>query len=415
MELFLFIFHCLIIGSLAFLVWRHTRQNIFWPALLIKLLAGIALGLLYMFYYASGDTWIFFNDGAKVADAIAQSPKSVIDFFWNDDWTGLKGILDSDRPRSLFFVKWVAVFNLLDGNNYWITSLYFSFISFLSSWILFESLSKFLPGNKVEVAISILFIPSIVFWGSGTIKESLAIAALFGVTAYFISWHCNGKLPMLSFAAALVALWVLWSLKYYWAAVWLAVVIPVVVVQILRKRVGRVNRNPKFSWIVLLFLALGFVSIIHPNFYYDNFLLVIVENHVAYLKLSNPEDAIHFKSLEPSIVSMMLNSPWALLSGLFRPFIFEAGNILQVAAGLENLVLFVLFAFTMVRIQKQWPQLNELRLALVVYIGLLAIFLAMSTPNFGSLARYRVGFTPFLWLLLLAGSGVLKWFKRSWR
>ncbi len=400
-------FHVLIIGLLSFLLWRKDRALIFWPALSIKLASGILVGLLYQYYYSTGDTWTFFSDGVKVINALVENPKYFFDFFWNDDVSAMGLTLENDRPRSLYIIKWVAVFNLLDGNNYWITSLYFSFISFFSSWLLYKTLAHHFPDLKIEAAISVLFIPSIVFWGSGIIKESLAIAALNAVTSCFISWYFTRSLSIFSIVVGLFSFWVLWNLKYYWTAVWLAVVFPSILIQLLTPRVSWVSRNPKWSWGLFLFVALAGISIIHPNFYFDRILTVIIDNHNAYLKISNPDDIIHFYDLHPTLFSMLLNSPWALFSGMFRPFVTEAGTLLQLTAALENLILVVLFGMFLLRLRdlRQW---NVLHLALVSYIFILCVLLALSTPNFGSLSRFKIGLTPFLWFGLLSASGVLK-------
>jgi hypothetical protein len=316
--------------------------------------------------------------------------------------------LQNNQPRSIYLVKWVAAFNFINGSSYWITSLYFSFISFFSSWILFRTLSEHYPQFKKEAALSILFMPSIVFWGSGIIKESLAIAGLFGVTACFVSWYFTQSIRLIHIVAGLFSFWILWNLKYYWAAVWLAVVIPIIMIELIKKRIAWISRNPKWSWMLFLFIAIAVVSIIHPNFYYDRLLNVIVENHDAYLKISNPDDVIQYDRLTASPISVLLNAPWALFSGIFRPFVLEAGTLLQVVASIENLILLVLYAMALVKFKKIVSQLSVLHLALVAYIVLLSIFLALSTPNFGSLSRFKIGFTPFLWFALLSASGVLK-------
>jgi hypothetical protein len=38
--------------------------------------------------------------------------------------------------------------------------------------------------------------------------------------------------------------------------------------------------------------------------------------------------------------------------------------------------------------------------SVIVYVSLLCIFLSLSTPNFGTLSRYRVGFISFFFLLV---------------
>ncbi len=48
-------------------------------------------------------------------------------------------------------------------------------------------------------------------------------------------------------------------------------------------------------------------------------------------------------------------------------------------------------------------------MAALVFICVLCIFLALSTPNLGTLSRYRVGFLPFFVLLTLADHPVKAW------
>ena len=100
-------------------------------------------------------------------------------------------------------------------------------------------------------------------------------------------------------------------------------------------------------------------------------------------------------------MSVISNAPWALVSGLFRPFLWEADNVLKVTVSLENLFILLLCATSLVRIRELLRAQNSLiTLSVIVYILLLCIFLALSTPNLGSLARYKVGFTPFLIFLV---------------
>ena len=408
MTTLMFALHIAIIGALSFRLWKQEKQWFFWPALVFKLIAGISLGLLYQYYYTTGDTWAFFNDATKMADALVQTPSNCFSFFWQDDFSAIAQPLENNRPRSMYLVKWVAAFNLLNGNNYWITSLYFSFISFFSSWVLYRTLIKYFPDLQKEAALSFLFIPSIVFWGSGIIKESLAIAGLFGISACFISWYCGRAYKVSIMLIGLICFWVLWNLKYYWVAVWLAVMMPLVLIGLLKERFSFVSRYPKLIWFLFMLLAGAGISLIHPNFYFDQLLTVIVENNEAYLKLSNSENIIHFHELTPTLSSMLINSPWALLSGIFRPFIFEAGNALQAGAAIENFILLALLIMSMVKLPKLISQITELHLAFIAFIILLSVFLALSTPNLGSLSRFRVGFTPVLWFALLATSGILK-------
>ena len=144
MNILILCFHLILIGTLSFFFWKKIKEALFWPALSIKLLAGLALGLLYHHYYTTGDTWTLFNDGAIVADSISRDPGIFVRFFWYDDLSVIGQVLENNRPRALFLVKWIALFNFLNGNNYWITSLYFSFISFITCWSFYRTLANHL-------------------------------------------------------------------------------------------------------------------------------------------------------------------------------------------------------------------------------------------------------------------------------
>ncbi|MEQ8423697.1 MAG: hypothetical protein RIA63_03240 [Cyclobacteriaceae bacterium] len=128
----------------------------------------------------------------------------------------------------------------------------------------------------------------------------------------------------------------------------------------------------------------------------------MVENHDAYVGVSDENPFIHFTNLSPTWSSILKNSPWAFISGLFRPFIFESQTVFQAVISLENLLLIVLCFINLKNISTAWHSPHRLMiLSAVVYISLLSIFLALSTPNFGTLSRYRIGFLPFLFFLLL--------------
>jgi hypothetical protein len=99
--------------------------------------------------------------------------------------------------------------------------------------------------------------------------------------------------------------------------------------------------------------------------------------------------------------SVLYQAPKALISGLFRPFLWEAWNVFQVLVAVENLILAALFLTSIPRWKEIFTGGNSLLvLSVLVYVVLLCVFLALSTPNFGTLVRYRVGFLPFFVLLM---------------
>jgi hypothetical protein len=113
----------------------------------------------------------------------------------------------------------VSLFCLITFNNYWITSLYFSFASFCGAWILVKQIIGFSPSAKNVAMASFLFFPSVVFWSSGLIKESLAMASLFFLCSLFVKAWQRKTPGWIEYLFLIVSLWVLWNLKYYYLAV----------------------------------------------------------------------------------------------------------------------------------------------------------------------------------------------------
>jgi hypothetical protein len=162
---------------------------------------------------------------------------------------------------------------------------------------------------------------------------------------------------------------------------------------------------------ILLGIGVWVAGFLHPNLSLTRIAGLVVSNYEAFIAISNPEDVIHYQKLSPTVFSLLANSPWALVSGLFRPFIWEASNLMQVLASLENTFLLVLFILAIPQVTriKQSPH-RILIIAILIYSAALCVFLALSSPNFGTLVRYRVSFLPFLVLLLLHKSFLEKIF-----
>jgi len=203
--------------------------------------------------------------------------------------------------------------------------------------------------------------------------------------------------------------WIVWGLKYYWLAVWLPVAIALVVHQAskVRTRAGVQALVALASAAIVLLV----VSRVHPNFDFNYLPTVIVENNRAYTASGGTDHAIVFADLEPDWVSLARHAPWAAFSGMFRPLPGESFNFLSFFFSLENGVVLLLTLWSLFRWGKT-RQVNSWMIAVLLYTVVLALLLALSTPNFGSLARYKTGFMPFFVYLILFNHPVAQALQR---
>ncbi|HEU5148185.1 MAG TPA: hypothetical protein VFT90_15780, partial [Chryseosolibacter sp.] len=170
-------------------------------------------------------------------------------------------------------------------------------------------------------------------------------------------------------------------------------------------------------WLCLLLLPLVLVTLLHPNFNIDRLLTVIVSNNSIYNDLSEANEYVEFNNLTPTPVSILIHSPWALFSGLFRPLPWETSSFVQVIQGIENSALLLLSVAALWRVGRySSSQHRLLMLALITFVAGTCIFITLSAPNFGTLSRYRVGYISFYALLILSANPLIGMLPQSgWR
>lgn len=409
----------IVLLSIAYLLWKREDaflQKVYWPALFFKLLCGIALGLLYRYYYTVGDTYGYFHDGARLAKLAHSDFSLYVEFLWK----GTKKYaiwheLNFQRPRATFMSKIASVLCLLTANNYWMVSLYLSFVSFIACWYLVKQIIRIHASLVLPAVVALLFLPSAVFWSSGLIKESIAMAALYFLTAIFLKIWLRERVKVYTWMLIPLALWILWGLKYYYLAVFLPVITTALVMKYLV--MPRMKYRQWYIllvvWSIVFIVPLWVASKVHPNFYPERFMNVIVENYRQFTYVSSPGDFIIYPSLKSEVGSIISYSPKALLSGLFRPFVWEARTGFQLLVAIENLILIALFVTSLARLKEIFVSKQRLLfLSAAVYVILLCIFLALSTPNYGTLSRYKTGFVSFFFLLVACNSPLVNRLKR---
>ena len=402
-----------VIAGLSWWLYARSRHEkitrFYWLFLSLKLLLGIALGLLYTHYYTGGDTFTFFKAGTELALLAKDDPMDYIRFWLTSD-AGIITLPFTWTPN-IFFAKVVSLFNLATSSNYWLISLHFSFISFTGAWCLARGMLPIARKNIYIVLAALFCLPSVAFWSSGLMKESLAMACIYGILAIFLPiYYDHKRVSALQVFLGIALFILLWQVKYYYAGLLFVALFSITVTHY----VSRKYLSPNVWWLLLLFVSCSLimffgVSQLHPNFYLSRILQVLVDNHDAFVAGSSHERYIQFYELTPSWSSLLENSPLALVSGLFRPFVWEVHSVLYVVPALENMLL-VLLAVAAIFYGK-FPASGKdsiLVMGVLMYSMVMAVFLAFSTPNFGTLMRYKIGFLPFLSIIFMFGNPLLR-------
>ena len=399
------IINLIIIG--LFLIWLYKKNDklrkYFFLAAVFKLLCGLGIGLLYQYYYTFGDTYVFFNEAEALNKVASIDFGAYLEYLFGMNDEAFSSSYDY-QPRALFLVKILSVINLLTGGDYWISSLYFSLFAFSGSWFAVTTFLKYYDQYKGAIILSFFYFPSVVFWSSGLIKESVAMGCIYIIVSLLLIFYQECKLNIYQILTLVLTLLILWNIKYYYAGIIILLGFSLLTISLITRSFNKIKHNG-YGQIGLFFLLIVIASLVvtqlHPNFYLHRILEVIVDNYLAFQNISEPGDFVVFNSLEPNVLSFIYYFPKALISGLFRPFIGESIEPFKIVAGLENLLLAVLFIFALSKLpQKVQPTSRLLILTAIMFIVIMAVLLTLSSPNYGSLIRYKTGFLPFFVLLI---------------
>jgi hypothetical protein len=380
-------------------VKKHLQDTRAISGLFLKIIAGVVLGLVYKLHYQGGDTFQYFADAEVITNYLVAHPLQLFELYFNTlSIPEVAGqIAYFDQPRALLFAKIVSFFYLFSGGSYWISGAFLSLISFITVFVLVQEIGFWYPGLKRQAAIAFYFLPSFVFWTSGLLKEGISIGALFVLIATLLKMiRIEKYADFPRWIVVLLCTLVLWQLKYFYAAVALPMLIAFFVYSIVNQK----KWVPMYVMLLMIVVGLVVVSQLHYNLSLAHVKQVIYQNYLIGTGSSGTH-AIEYFLFDGGWLGFIINLPLATVFGLFRPQLFEAANFFQVVIGFENSLVLLLLVFGVCRYGFSVNWRDPLLLITLLYIVCLDIMLAFSTPNFGTLSRYKAGYWPFFVLLVL--------------
>ncbi|MEQ9424537.1 MAG: hypothetical protein RJQ09_08980 [Cyclobacteriaceae bacterium] len=398
MDTILFILTITFLASCLFRVFRKTTPDlhlIFAIVLVVKVIAAIGLGLIYSSYYEGGDTWNFYKAGLRFNDR----NETLAEYF--GELSEPINYSTTHDPGNAFFARLTSIVVKLSLGNYWITAAFFATVSFITLWTLMMRLIK--SGiDKWPILIAFFGFPSVVLWSSGLLKDTLMLICLASVAIAIIPlFSSKQKFNTIELAAGLLGLFIILKVKYYLFAVCAGLLICICTFEIFKSWLQRL------SVLIRSFLGFGFVALLiialsqmHYNLKLERVLSVIVENYEAYNHLDQGKK-VDFDTLEPTIASFIWHSPKALFTGIFRPLIWEGWNVVSIWVSIENTILLAFFIYSL----RGWRSysINSATIGALAYSMILATLFALSTPNLGTLSRYKVSFLPiFIFVIMYA-------------
>lgn len=392
-------------------------QKFFFPALHVKVLGALALGFLYQFYYSGGDTFNFHTHGSRhVWEAIMDNPLKGLRllFTGGENIHGLYKYTSKipfyNDPSSYMVIRIAAFFDLFTFSTYSATALCFAFMSFIGSWMLFLTFYRIKPEQVTLIAIATLFVPSVFFWGSGLLKDTVTLASL-GVATFLIQRiFIFRKMSLLAILGLLLSLIIIYSIKKYILLCYLPAVLLWIYASNLAKIKSIIFKLMLLPLLVSVIIASGYFAIVQvakddARYNLDRIAYTARETayDIAYWTGRDAGSSYTLGELDGSFQGLLKLAPEAINVSMFRPYLWEVRNPLMLMSALESFALLLLTIYVVLRARTLIFQslLNSNVLFCLVFSITFAFAVGVSTFNFGTLSRYKIPMVPFYLVALV--------------
>src|SRR5690554_3934297 len=265
-DILLVILYLTLAYAVAILIRSLHPKNIFYQkyflkGLSIKFFGGLSFALVYTYFYSyGGDTMAYYDDAAQITQFFFKDPITTIHLlvdtssFGHNEIRSLVGPLRFGYGGSEFPVVRIATFlNILGMNSYFSTTILFAAFSYVGVWHFYLVFARRYPHIYHKLAIAVLFVPSVFFWGSGIMKDSIVLGFL-GVIVYSIDKFLvkRGVRKWLWIGLTIICAIIIFSIKAYV----IMALVPALVVWIVMNVRDKIKNNLVRTLLVPVLLVL---------------------------------------------------------------------------------------------------------------------------------------------------------------
>ncbi|RYU79034.1 hypothetical protein [Hymenobacter persicinus] len=404
---------------LALGAWlRRQRRTAELGRWLLPLLGVRLLVSLRDCFLLSGDA-VYFQKWARVLTRqLWAAPGSWLRTLLSDELHfGGQSLVYHGYSNTFFLIKLLSALNLASLGAACLNSLYLSLFCFVGCWHLVRSVNAVFPAVPRGAALlALLAWPSAVYWTSGLTKESLLLGSAAGLLALVLPWlYAPGRPRPLAVLGALLLAGLQFKMRFFFAALLFAALGGLALIRVVQQLGGAQSRGVQALLFALVVAGGAWVgSEISPVFRFNKFSSQLLHAYSDMLANSHQQPHIEYADLGPTLPSMLHNAPAALLNVLVRPWPWEGTGLLYGAAGLENMLLLVVVVVAVGAVLR--GRGGQLPFALVLALGFyclaLGVLIGLSTPNLGTLNRYRSVLLPFVLLLSLQNEYAARFLRR---
>jgi hypothetical protein len=410
LSIFYFVIFCFIIGKIPFFKDSKIPTHWFISIFGIKVITSIILTLIYTKYYNNRDTadiFKYFDDSLIMFEAIKTNP---LDYF--------KMLIGIDNEYTYFTVNYYqfmnhwtrpystdlisdshiiirlnAFFRIFSFGYFQVHNVFINFISLFGLTLIFKTFKPYLSGKEKALFYILFLIPSILFWGSGLLKESVIF---FALGLFIFSLFKISK----QFSLITASLLIISVLLIIYTKLYILVSLSIPALGYLINQYLKLKK-PLLGYLISISLFIILINIAPLINNQLDFIFQISNKQQTFSRFVaevNTNSSFLIPELTDGL-SILKNIPNALINTVIRPFLWECNSPFVWLSAFENIVIIILIVISLYYRKIMDSLEKNIFLFNLIFTLYLFTIIGLTTPVFGAIMRYKV---PGLILLLIS-------------
>lgn len=401
----------ILIGRSSFYRFETIPAVVIRGGFLLKVIAGVLVGLVYTYFYTNrhtADTFRFFDDSLVIYNALKTNPfdfyrmisgigadAKELEVYYNsmNNWYDVFSPVNDNRTM----IRFNALLRLISGGYYYVHVVILGFLSYSGIIAIVRVFAYRFPKQTPDIFLIFLLLPSVLFWGSGLLKDSLVFFSL-GFTMFGAhQWITKRKLSFRDILFFPAMLLLLMFVKFQIFLLTLPLIISWIISERFRQKALLIYMSV-FTVVFMLVILTGhlFMTMDLPA--------LLAAKQQAFFELAEREKAgslITIPVLKPTVADMLKNAPAGFFTALTRPFFTDPGPALSKLFALENMFVLLFILWNLLMIRNVRTLMSPLVLFCLFYAVIYLSVVGMVTPVLGAMVRYKAQALPFMITLII--------------
>jgi hypothetical protein len=387
---------------------NETHKNFLISGYFIKVIGGLFFSLIYVYVYKGGDTIEYYLGTKELVSIFYENPNLYFKILLssNDEINNLLNLSNyyirfENASDARFMLKISSFFNILGFNTYLGMTFFFSVLSFLSAIIYSEIMLKIMPHKEKLIFRINYFVPSVLFWGSGILKDTWTFVC-FSILCFILIKLVEDRKKILKYIfLSILPILIIFKLKAYILICFIPWIFTSIFLKLINKTQNPVAKFLFFPYI-LIFVVISGTSILNfilesSNKYNKDIIINKVQGFHTWHKALGGS-VYDLGQIDYTQIGLISKFPAAVNVTLFRPYPWEIKSFMTFFISVESFFLMIMSIYLILLLRLnifRYLLTNSYLFGALIFIVIFAFFIGLTSYNFGALTRFKLPLMPF--------------------